>query len=331
MQIENETTFQNQNGGAQRDVYIMLQNIIIITIILVLFLIIYTNLHTQYNNNNWPGCPQFQQSKACASAELTPFIIAGFGNCSMSRRRKKGSKGGGNAAGGKNSMSSKLAAVRKNRKPPPFLSEFDRGVTKKMLRQMWEDEIIDDFDYEVNLKMLAESKKTPADMSDKELKEGLKKFKAWYPGQTREEMVYMLTYWRKRDTQLARLKEACQMGSYGAPEENIHKVRDEQFEKVTQFVRANYKNARACFINLVGFEKTWKNVPKVVLDNALVVVNSKREWVFFRKETTNKEHRKQKRYEGFDDEFRECPKTKEEQRQLYWFWDKPKFSSLSNF
>ena len=133
-------------------------------------------------------------------------------------------------------MSSKLAAVRKNRKPPPFLSEFDRGVTKKMLRQMWEDEIIDDFDYEVNLKMLAESKKTPADMSDKELKEGLKKFKAWYPGQTREEMVYMLTYWRKRDTQLARLKEACQMGSYGAPEENIHKVRDEQFEKVNQFI-----------------------------------------------------------------------------------------------
>ena len=91
-------------------------------------------------------------------------------------------------------MSSKLAAVRKNRKPPPFLSEFDRGVTKKMLRQMWEDEIIDDFDYEVNSKMLAESKKTPADMSDTELKEGLKKFKAWYPGQTREEMVYMLTY-----------------------------------------------------------------------------------------------------------------------------------------
>ena len=228
-------------------------------------------------------------------------------------------------------MSSKLAAVRKNRKPPPFLSEFDRGVTKKMLRQMWEDEIIDDFDYEVNLKMLAESKKTPADMSDKELKEGLKKFKAWYPGQTREEMVYMLTYWRKRDTQLARLKEACQMGSYGAPEENIHKVRDEQFEKVNQFVRASYKNARACFINLVGFEKTWKSVPKVVLDNALIVVNSKREWVFFRKEKTNKEHRKQKRYEGFDDEFRECLRTKEEQRQLYWFKDKPKFSSLSKF
>ena len=50
---------------------------------------------------------------------------------------------------------------------------------------MWEDEIIDDFDYEVNLKMLAESKKTPADMSDKELKEGLKKFKAMAPGQTR--------------------------------------------------------------------------------------------------------------------------------------------------
>ena len=183
----------------------------------------------------------FNRAKACASAELTPFTIAAFENCGMSRRRKKSSKGGGNAAGGKNSMSSKLAAVRKNRKPPPFLSEFDRGVTKKMLRQMWEDEIIGDFDYEVNLKMLAESKKTPADMSDTELKEGLKKFKAWYPGQTREEMVYMLTYWRKRDTQLARLKEACQMGSYGAPEENIHKVRDEQFEKVTQFVRAVIK------------------------------------------------------------------------------------------
>ena len=67
----------------------------------------------------------------------------------------------------------------------------------------------------------------------------------------------MLTYWRKRDTQLARLKEACQMGSYGAPEENIHKVRDEQFEKVTSSF-ASYKNARACFINLVGFEKHGK-------------------------------------------------------------------------
>ena len=81
----------------------------------------------------------------------------------MSRRNKK--KGGKGSA-----ISAKLDAVRKNRKPPPFLSEFDRGVTKKMLRQMWEDEIIGDFDYETNLKMLAKSKKTPADMSDAELK-----------------------------------------------------------------------------------------------------------------------------------------------------------------
>ena len=242
----------------------------------------------------------------------------------MSRRNKK--KGGKGSA-----ISAKLDAVRKNRKPPPFLSQFDRGVTKKMLRQMWEDEIIGDFDYETNLKMLAESKKTPADMSDAELKKRLNKFNAWYPGQAREEMVYMLTYWQKRDTQMARLKEACQMGSFGAPEENIHKVRDEQFEKVNQFIRPKYENARACFINLVGFEKTWKEVPKVVLDNCIIVVNAKREWVFFKKETTNKEYRKQKRYDGFDDQFRECLRTKEEQRRLYWFKDKPKFTALSNF
>ena len=148
---------------------------------------------------------------------------------------------------------------------------------------MWEDEIIDDFDYKTNLKMLAESKKKPEDMSDTELKRNLKTFKAWYPGQAREEMVYMLTYWQKRDTQMARLKEACQMGSFGAPEEDIFKVRDEQFEKINQFMRPKYLNARACFISLIGFEKTWTLVPKVVLDNCLVLVNAKREWVFFKK------------------------------------------------
>jgi hypothetical protein len=245
----------------------------------------------------------------------------------MSKRNKK--KKGKNSK--KSAIGAKLDAVRKNRKPPPFLSEFDRGVTKTMLRQMWEDEIIDDFDYEKNLKMLSESKRTPQDLLDSELKARLKEFDAWYPGQPREEMVYMLTYWQKRDTQMARLKEACQMGSFGAPEENIHKVRDEQFEKINQFVRQKYENSRACFISLVGFERTWKNVPKVVLDNCLVIVNAKREWVFFKKETSNREYRKQKRYEGFEEEFRECLRTKEEQRKLYWFKDKPKFTALSNF
>ena len=34
--------------------------------------------------------------------------------------------------------------IRKARKPPPFLSSLDRGVNRKMLRAMWEEEIIND-------------------------------------------------------------------------------------------------------------------------------------------------------------------------------------------
>ena len=220
--------------------------------------------------------------------------------------------------------------IRKARKPPPFLSSLDRGVNRKMLRAMWEEEIINDFDYETELRRVDTEKRTSAAMTDRELKDFLRENDAWYPGQAREEMEYLYTYWKKRGTQMLRLKERCEMGSFGGPMEEIHKIRDEQITKVEKFQRADYRNARACFLSLVDLESVWLEIPKMVLDQCLLVFDAKKEWVFYEKSTKASVHKNQRRYD-FPEEFKEFLRTKNEQGMLFWFRPVCKFSKMSAF
>ena len=221
--------------------------------------------------------------------------------------------------------------IRAARKPPPFLSELDRGVNLDMVRTMWEDEILDDFDYSNERRRITHEKRLPNLLTDRELKEFLRANNAWYPGQPREEMEYMYTYWLKRGTQMLRLKEVCELGSFGGAMENIHKVRDEQISKVDRFQRVQYHHARVCFLTLPGLQNSWNNVPKVVLDQCIMIFDAEIEWVFYKKTTQSKVQKNQKRYE-FSEELKELLRTKMEQDMCFWFREhNRKYSHVSDF
>ena len=117
---------------------------------------------------------------------------------------------------------------------------------------------------------------------------------------------------------MLRLKERCEMGSFGGSLEEVHKIRDEQITKVEKFQRAEFRNARACFLSITELETVWTEIPKMILDQCLCVFDARKEWVFYEKTTKSSDHRKQKRY-MFSENFKEFLVAEDSAEEEYKF------------